>query len=479
MPKAPWTSDELAEILSCQKRGPRVSMPRVFRANSKEIRPGDAFVALGGETTDGHLFIKEAATQGASLAIVEEGKRDLWAQTAEEHPNLAILEVNSSEEALGILARAYLSYVAPREIIGITGSVGKTTTRELMTSMLKTTFSVHGGIRSYNTEIGCALTILSMPLDTEILVLEYGTNAPGEIATLVKSFPPTLAVITEIAPAHLEGLGSLEGVLSAKMEICSSASLRFLAYNMDNSLLRSAVVALPESLQKEGVGYAPQSVFRIREAFMVPSSNKITTSTLRLSANYLDEDLHLEMPLFGVQHAYNFGFAYLVARHLGVTQSNCLSVLASFCSLSGRGKELRSRKGSLVIDETYNANPASMRAALENLASIKNPVGGPWVRKMAVLGGMRELGPKTPDFHTEILKSLSCLDCLILVGKEWEKGLEILNGYPLSNACHHVTTTEEAGKLVEELDDGSYVILVKGSRGYHLERVLKSLGALE
>ena len=209
---------EWAEGTHC---GPDVRLCRPWKSDSRDVGPGDAFVALRGEKTDGHLYVHNAMERGAKLLLVDISRVEELMLDEPEFSGVSVIAVQDTATALPVIARDYLKRVSPR-LTGITGSVGKTTTRELTVSLLKTEKKVHSAIRSFNTVVGCSLTILAMAEDTEVLVLEFGTNHFGEIREMVSLFPPETAVITEVAPAHLEGFENIEGVLRAKMEICES-----------------------------------------------------------------------------------------------------------------------------------------------------------------------------------------------------------------------------------------------------------------
>ena len=211
--------------------------PAHVATDSRDVERGGVFVALEGERTDGHRYVPQALEKGAALIVVRRGKRP-------EDPVVPCVELEDPERDLARLASAYLRRTAPKEVVAVTGSVGKTTTREALRRVLRTRFRVHSADRSLNTRIGCTATVLAMPPDAELLLLEFGANKAGEIAELSELFPPTTAMVTQVAPVHLEGFRSVEGVLRAKMEIAGSGRLRRFLYNFDNPLLRGAAAGL-------------------------------------------------------------------------------------------------------------------------------------------------------------------------------------------------------------------------------------------
>jgi UDP-N-acetylmuramoyl-tripeptide--D-alanyl-D-alanine ligase len=219
------TLDEAAEITGGKLQGTDMPIGPALRTDSRKVQKGDGFIALPGTNTDGHAFIDDALCRGASYIVVEEDKAGSFIfESAGDVPFLVVDDTSSALRKLA--AHVFRQKSSLQEVIAVTGTVGKTTTRECIAAVLKKRFRVHSARESYNTWIGCALTILEMPLDTEILILEMGTNHPGEIAEMTASYPPTTAVITAIGPGHLEGLENVRGVLEEKIRILESTKLK-------------------------------------------------------------------------------------------------------------------------------------------------------------------------------------------------------------------------------------------------------------
>ena len=445
--------------------GSDVPVARPWRCDSREVGAGDGFVAIRGAKTDGQLYIKQAAERGASVVLAERRGLEEAGISPQNFPGVSfIVTERSAEESLALIASEYLRRVSPKTL-AITGSVGKTTTRELMSAALAQRLKVHAAIRSFNTIIGCALTVLSMAEDTEALVLELGTNHFGEISELVKYFPPEIAVITEIAPAHLEGFGSLEGVLRAKLEICESAKLKEVIYNYDNKLLRKAMSYNYNNIIKSGVGRTVGA-----DIFIENCSVTLNDDGPRTTATCSDggENFSMSSPLFGEQHAYNMCYAYAAAKSCGVSAQETAKAFAAMKELGGRGLCLRTERGGWVIDESYNANPASMRAAICNARAAAESRALP---KRAALGGMRELGESTPEWHRAILAELSDFDCVLLLGGEWLCGVQLA---PNARLCSSLD--EMKSLAVTECEKGG-IFLVKGSNSYRLKEVVAALTA--
>ncbi|MEG1799616.1 MAG: UDP-N-acetylmuramoyl-tripeptide--D-alanyl-D-alanine ligase, partial [Synergistaceae bacterium] len=328
-----------------------------------------------------------------------------------ELKGISVIAVPDTSAAMSRIAQMYLQSVSPR-VIAITGSVGKTTTRELSVSVLKSSYRVHSAIKSYNTVIGCSLTILSMPYDTEVLLLELGTNHFGEISEMVSLFPPETAVITEVAPAHLEGFGSVEGVLKAKLEICRSVKLKNIVYNGDNHLLKAAVPAY-DGAKKFSVGHGTDDFLRIEDAAI---SLEDGGASILASYSLNNEKKSYKIPFFGLQQAYNAGYAVILGNLLGVPEDKISASLEAAAPVNGRGVCRKIPDGSWIIDESYNANPSSMGAAIANVLNI-NKDGR--YRLVALLGGMKELGSDSYVWHQKIVDKLKDFDTVVFIGEEW------------------------------------------------------------
>jgi UDP-N-acetylmuramoyl-tripeptide--D-alanyl-D-alanine ligase len=436
-------------------------LPERIWTDSRDVQVGDGFVALPGGHSDGHAFIGESLARGARVIICRAEGEASWIGQAKAS-GASLLLVEDTEKALLAIAEKYLEEVKPRQQIAVTGSMGKTTTRELIRSALAGPLHVHAARRSHNTLIGCALTVLSMPPETEILVFEMGTNHPGEIAAIVEKFPPTIAVITAIAPVHLEGLGSLEGVLAAKLEIIPKNGLDLLIYNSDDERLSMALEKADFPFRMAGVGFGRGSTLLLTEA------TESMGGVLRVGLSYGGQSWVCESLLKGPHHAYNLGFAFMTGVAIGVSPEVILQGMTKVAPLKGRGMWFRDGRVHLVIDESYNANPSSVAAALEVISSLESP-GKRW----AVLGGMKELGERSGELHREILDKTGFLDGLVLVGEEWEPFLA--EGHPGGIPMWWAEDAGSASELLEGLVGKRDTVLVKGSRFYGLERVVERL----
>jgi UDP-N-acetylmuramoyl-tripeptide--D-alanyl-D-alanine ligase len=327
---------------------------------------------------------------------------------------------------------------------------------------LQTSFSVHSAGHSYNTLVGCGLSILSLPEKTDILLLEMGTNHPGEIEEMVSFFPPSLAVITEVTPAHLEGLTSLEGVLEAKFEITRSRRLEALFYNGDNKALAERAAGLPSEIRTFSVGFGKGDFSVVSPEFQFSQGEP----RLTFDFSYPGGSLYASARLFGRHSAYPLGFALAVSFYCGASREKILGEIGNIKALRGRGRMITLGSGALLIDDAYNANPSSLTAALTETAEI------PARRRLAVLGEMRELGPQGREFHRRLLPLFDSFDHVWLTGDLWK---DMFDEGEFSSTLEYFSSIPTlAKKLSEDLREGD-VLLVKGSHGNRLDRIVDSL----
>ena len=441
-------------------------LPQIFRADSRIVERGGGFMAIKGAREDGHDYIAQAVKNGAVCVMCEKSFFERHKDELSALDAAFVLADDTAETAVK-LAKTWLGMVSPK-VVGITGSVGKTTTREFLHTALRGAYRTHAAVKSYNTLLGVSMTVLAMPGDTEILILELGTNHPGEIREIVKDFPVTDGVITEVSDAHLEGLGNIEGVLAAKIELIESQYLGYLSYNSDNELLSSAVARIPqgEKMKKGGViqvgvGYSNSGV-RISDVRQTVGPDFIPSLYVTLSMK--GRKASCRSPVFGRQHARNIAFAYSVSVQAGLDDRSFERAAEQFELPPGRGRIFRGKNGVAVIDETYNANPASLSCAVKNLLEMDLP--GEFAR-IAILGGMRELGSESPRLHEIASSRAALLDGVYLIGTEWGDAV------PKGGMFRGVWP--DADRFISEFDFESVrnsAFLLKGSRFYGLERFL-------
>lgn len=423
-----------------------------FQVDSRKIQPGDIFVALAGKVSDGHSHISEAFDRGAAGAFVD----SRWFSQRKHDGSRNYILFEDVEQGLISLAQKRLSQV--RWALGVTGSVGKTTVREMVYKALCRDSTVYRARNSHNTLIGCALTLSEMPKDTEGVILEMGTNHPGEIAQMVDFFPIHMALITKVAPAHLEGLGGLEGVIDAKMEILRSRALKKAIIGSDNISLVEKTRALSRDKRWDmvSVGEGAFDYEIINKGFSwdpIPS--------VFCDLKFPGGQIQLKAEVFGEHNSLLLALAFGVAAELGENTQAIAERLSSFKAFDSRGR-ISEKNGILTVDESYNANPESMMALLSAVESSPVPID----RRFLILGEMGELGDSSEEYHKKILNRAAVLGKVLLVGSKWSS---FAHGYPvwsdLSSLGDHLKGRLSPGDL----------LVVKGSRSNRLERIWEFL----
>ena len=419
---------------------PALAGPRRAVVDSREAGEGDLFVGLHGSNADGSRFAQKALAAGAWGALVGPGRaREL----AENGVTAPVIASGNTLEALGSLARAWRRELGCR-VVGVTGSTGKTSTKDILAALLGAHVRVHRNRENWNTEIGLPLTILEAEPGTDALVLEMAMRGEGQIAELAAIAEPDVGLIVNVGPVHLELLGTVERVAAAKAELIRDLSEDAVA------VVPAGEALLEEHLRDdiETITFGPEGDVRL-ESF--------TDGRAVIDAR--GERVELELPFEEDYNVANTVAAVAVATALGVTPSGKLDV--AFSSLRGEIVELGG--GVTVVNDCYNANPMSMRAALEHLAASGAE------RRIAVLGGMAELGEEGPRFHREIghLADALGIDILVTVGE-----LALPYAEAFGGDLHQVGDAEEAGALLEEIAMPGDRVLVKGSRSVGLEKVL-------
>jgi len=420
--------------------------------DSRKIRGGEVFFALQGERHEGHHFLKEAAGKGAKGAVVQRKIR------LREIPHWPIVLVGDTLRALGDMAQWWRKKSA-FQVVAITGSNGKTTTKEMLSKILGLRFRVGKNPGNYNNLVGLPLSLLSIPPDREVVVVEMGMNRRGEIRRLTEIARPSIGVITTVDPVHLEGLGDLEGVKEAKGEMLQEmGDGDTYCYNEDNPWTKE--LAQGFSGKKVSFGQGASALYR---GVDVKEGEGLG---FRIVAPF--GELEVKLRVLGRHHLYSALAAAACAHLLGVGPEEIREGLEGYRSFPMR-MELMEIGGVKVINDAYNANPASMRMALETLASR----GG---RRVALLGTMAELGDEAPRYHEELgqFSARLSLDLLLLMGEFAPLVAEgaISSGMNKQRVIISDDRKEMAMILDQHLRPGDW-LLVKGSRMMEMERVLK------
>lgn len=451
--------DDMARVTGGQMLAGEPSLSvHSFSIDSRQVRPGGLFFALRGKR-DGHDFIPAAAEAGAAGAVVSR-------RVPAPREGFALLLVRDTIQALQDLARTVLTR-HPVKVIGITGSVGKTTTKEFTAVLLGKTLSVLKSEGNYNNRLGLSLTLLGLEKHHQAAVLEMGMSAPGEIAALAAIAPPDVAVITNVSPVHLQFFRSLEEIALAKKEILDGAGPEATAVlNQDDPLVRW--------ISKDWAGR--RVTFGTEERCLIRATNFKSRGRdgLSFDLKYGDEAATVDFPIPYESAAWNFLAAAGVAYAMSVPASNVLAAVPSLKAWPGRGAALTLQNGIRVYDDTYNSNPRALASALRSLGRLSAP------RKVAVLGDMLELGEKEREFHFQAGKDVAewGWDILVTVGSLAEVMAEgaAAAGLPkdrIFSFPNSQTAAQAVGAILHKKD----LVLVKGSRGVGMEAIIEALKA--
>jgi UDP-N-acetylmuramoyl-tripeptide--D-alanyl-D-alanine ligase len=451
-----WTSAEIAAATGGEASSPFDASGVAF--DSREVEPGHLFVAMKGESTDGHRFVGQAFARGAAGAVVSE---------AVDGPHVLVADTTQALEALGTASRTRTD----ARICGVTGSVGKTGTKEALFAALDRAAPgrAHRSVKSYNNHTGVPLSLARMPRDTRFGVFEMGMNHAGELAHLTRLVRPHVAIVTAIAPAHREFFASEEEIADAKAEIFQGlepGGTAIIPYDSPHrDRLRAGAEGHADRIVTFGLGEAAD--VRAREVVAAANGGSLVTAILP------EAELTFTISQPG-EHWVSNALAVLTAvEAMGGDLAQAGLALADLPGLKGRGERHRFRlQGggqALLIDESYNANPASMAATLKTFGALK-PAG----RRIAVLGAMRELGTASEDFHAALAGPVeaACVDYAILVGEEMGALAKALGQRVKMTHVESASAATEA--LERQLRDGD-AILVKGSNSIGLATLVEAL----
>ena len=433
--------------------------------DTRTLQPGDLFVALKA-ARDGHDFVAQALKKGAAAALVSRIPEGL----DEDAPLLIVEDVLQGLEALGRAARTRTD----ARIVAVTGSVGKTSTKEMLRTVLSAFGRTHAAEASYNNHWGVPLTLARMPADTEFAVIEIGMNHPGEIAPLSRMARPHVAMITTVAPAHLEAFESVEGIAHEKASILDGLE-------PGGAAVLNADVPTADILQdKAHTQNARILTFGETDgAHHHLASVQMTDTTTVAQARAEGADLLYKIAAVGRHFAMNGLGVLAVADLFDCDRALAIAALGRWTPVSGRGERQRIRLDGAhadmsleLIDDSYNANPASMAASLDVLAAA--PVGRGAGRRIAILGDMKELGPTGPDLHAALadrsaMEGIDRVHCIgPLMRHLWQALPEDKRGQSLA------TSAELAAEIRAELGAGD-IVLVKGSLSMGLAAVVDAI----
>ena len=401
--------------------------------DSRTLQFGQLFFALSGPNFDGNQFAKQALDKGAIAVVVDE---DI------SITDNRVIRVENSLKSLQTLSTEHRKTLGTT-IIALTGSNGKTTTKELIHSVLSTTFNTVATQGNLNNHIGVPLTLLSLKNDTEIGIVEMGANHPGEIALLANIAQPDAGLITNFGKAHLEGFGSLEGVVKAKSELYDYLrnTNKLIFANADDPKIMAQLKG------QDPITYGTETTARVSATLLTEED------AIRIEVDQQE----IQTQLSGAYNGYNALAAYAIGRHFGVSPQNAKKALESYISKNNRSQLIRKKDLHITLD-AYNANPTSMQAAL---ASFSKKEG----KKIAVLGQMNELGKHTETEHKLLV--------------DWIKTSSIDDCYWVGSAFAHFVSPDKYFSTVDQAMDyfsktplGQASLLVKGSRSFTLEKLV-------
>lgn len=433
--------------------------------DSRAIKGGEMFIALKGENFDGNEYAQKAIEAGAAYAVVNEGSK--YAGTDER-----IIAFPDTLKALTDLARYHRenTFVGGERltVIGLTGTNGKTTTKNLIREVLSAKYNVTATEGNLNNDIGVPLSLLKINKDTQIAVIEMGANHPDDIEKLVKVAEPDYGLITNVGKAHLLGFGSLEGVKAAKGKlydwIAENGKAVFL--NADDADLCAM------ARERGGLSVVPYGI-NCWQTELIPADpeHPYVRLAIPLSEDHIDVESDMlfvvESNLVGAYNANNILAAIEIGLYFGVDIGDAFAAIRNFVPSNNRSQMVRTEKNSLIVD-AYNANPTSMAAALDNFAMSIS------ASKVALLGDMRELGAESVAEHVAIVEKVKGIEMKLVcfVGEEFRKALD--EAGKAENAMWFESSEKLAEYLAQNSIEGS-LVLVKGSRGIQMEKTIPQL----
>ena len=431
--------------------------------DSRAIRGGELFFALKGENFDGNEYAEKALESGAAYAVVSVGAPicEKCSEYKDGKGGSRILPVHDTLAELQALARYHRENVLGPDkhltVIGITGTNGKTTTKELIRTVLSAEFNVTATEGNLNNDIGVPLSLLKITPETQLAIIEMGASHPDDIEKLVKVCEPDYGIITNVGKAHLLGFGSYEGVKKAKGKLYDyvNAHGKAVFVNEDDEVLCKMCV------ERSGLSIVPYGLATDNGA-VLETTKENPYLRIRLSDGNV-----VETKLIGAYNASNVLAAICIGKFFGVGEVEAITKIASYVPSNSRSQMVNTEHNVLIVD-AYNANPSSMKAALSNFSSVNAEP------KAVLLGDMRELGEGSVDEHKAIVKMLIESDnkLICLVGDEFKKALDETK---TDSRFHWYSTSSELAYALESNCLDGYTILVKGSRGIQMEKTLPAL----
>ena len=420
-----------------------------FSKDTRTIQKGDIYLGIKGEKFDGNAFWKQALDNGADAVIIQD--IEVTEEEKVKYSNKTIILVQDTLKALYEIAK-YKRSLYDIPVVAITGSVGKTSTKDMIASVVNTKFKTLKTEGNNNNNIGLPFTILRLK-DHEAMVVEMGMNHFGEISLLTDIAKPTLAVITNIGTSHIGNLGSRENILKAKLEILEGMKIPRVIINNDNDLLHDWYEKNKDEIEIHTIGIENNSELMAKEIELGEESSKF-------KAISNEDKTEIQVPVAGIHFVYNALCAMEVGRVFGIATNQIQDGIAKF-ELTKKRMDIRKlENGAIIINDAYNASYESMRASIEFLA---NHTG---TRKIAVLGDMFELGEYSEELHRNVGKEVAShdIDVLICAGENSKYIIEEAQKNKKIETFYFHNNEEIVEKLTQELRNGD-VVLVKASNG--------------
>lgn len=449
-----WTSEEAAAATGGTALG--VWAVNGVSIDTRSLQPGDLFVALK-DARDGHDFVHNAFGAGAEAALVS---RDVL----EGKPGLIVKDVLPALENLGLAARERTGAVCA----AVTGSVGKTSVKEMLARIFRAMGTAHWSDKSFNNHWGVPLTLARMPRETAKAIFEIGMNTPGEIGPRSLMVRPHVAMITRIAPAHLQGMGSIEAVADEKAQI-------FAGLHEDGAAILPGKDRFFERMREMAERLQPGAMIMsygagVEGSAAAPVAYETDGFTSRIQIDVMGEVATVELNAVGEHWADNAALALLAASITGITVKQAAEALSGYAPPAGRGvaeKIILPQGGEAVlVDDAYNANPESMRAAIEGFARRPG-------RRIVALGEMRELGPDSAAMHAGLAEAILAANvaAVVLSGGEMKHLADALRAKSSQVRVEHVTGPGEAADQVKRWLEPGDAVLIKGSNASGMAKV--------
>jgi len=438
---------ELASLLGIDWQGPSISFEGVC-IDSRLVTPDCLFVALKGESFDGHDFVEQASSQAAACLVSQPVQA-----------SVPCLQVNDTLLALQAMAKGWREQFS-QPVVAITGSCGKTSTRAIVSAILSTQGPVHASIKSYNNHIGVPLTLLGIKPTHQAVVAEVGTNGPGEIEALAEMVQPNVSIITMAAPVHLDGLGSLAGIVQEKGALVRALKPGGVAVlNADDRAYETWVKMLAPGVRVVSFGRRSGADVSVTEWETLPKGD----SRAKLTIDRKSVVIHV--PLYGRHHASNVAAACAAAHSLGISLEDIVRGLEQVKAAPSRMAPKEGLNDSWIIDDSFNANPVAVKAALEELAA------SPRSKRVLVLGDMLELADDSQYYHEKVAEFAKKIgvDAMLLYGDESRCMVPVFG-----DQAQHFESHEALINALKPLLDADTVVLVKGSHSMHMDAVVQA-----